>query len=374
LDKLRDASAGPRNEAVTRIYSFMTKFGGLGVLSHVETREHAYLASIGASREVLKRIGLNNHNTARELGDLQEQAGVPEDRNFYKRLEQAMPTVEEEQQRVISQKALTIADMQSKFDKFLDEMPADDRVTFVDNSSRIGLAWLHATSTNGKYRHLSDGQIAAALSIFTLTSQVSEGACTKCGELDNVTHHEACPASSKQLIWNRRHNYIRDSTAAALSKDNKKRVSKEPHINQNNNQRGDILVEVAAGEHEDNAYFGFADFTVKAVLGAHTEQARASARAEAEKQGQGKLQSTRAEIEAALQLGVETKLRTYREAIGQGAKLLPLVISSGGTLHKKFYEYLKAMLPNPQARSNLCTDVSIALVRARAELLLARAR
>jgi hypothetical protein len=160
----------------------------------------------------------------------------------------------------------------------------------------------------------------------------------------------------------------------AISKDKKKQVSKEPHINQKNNQRGDILVEVAAGEHEDNAHFGFADITVKSALATHTEQGRASVRAEAERQGQGKLQSTRAEIEAALQLGVETKLRTYREAIGQGARLLPLVISSGGTLHKKFYEYLKAMIPDPQVRSNLCTDVSIALVRARAEMLSVLAR
>jgi hypothetical protein len=129
LDKLRDASAGPRSEAVTRIYSFMTKFGGLGLLSHVETRGHAYLASIAVSREVLKRIGLNNHNTVRDLGNLQENAGVPENRNFYKLVEQAMPTVEEEHQRVSSQKARTMEDMQRKYDKFLDEMPANDRVT-----------------------------------------------------------------------------------------------------------------------------------------------------------------------------------------------------------------------------------------------------
>jgi hypothetical protein len=54
-------------------------------------------------------------------------------------------------------------------------------------------------------------------------------------------------------------------------------------------------------------------------------------------QGQGKLGSTRAEIEAALQIGMDNKIRTYGEAIGQGVRLLPLVISSGGTLHKKFY-------------------------------------
>jgi hypothetical protein len=109
------------------------------------------------------------------------------------------------------------------------------------------------------------------------------------------------------------------------------------------------------------------------LFGAHTANGRANARAVAELLGQGKLQSTRAEIEAALQIEVDNKIRTYGDAIGQGVRLLPLVISSGGTLHKKFYEYLKAMIPDQQARRGLCMDASIALVRARAELLMARA-
>jgi hypothetical protein len=100
-------------------------------------------------------------------------------------------------------------DMQSKYDKFLDEMPANDCVTFVDQSSKIEMGWLHAISTNGKYRYLSDCQTSTALSIYTLTSQVSEGACTKCGEMDNVTHYEACPSTSKQLIWNRMPKHIK---------------------------------------------------------------------------------------------------------------------------------------------------------------------
>jgi hypothetical protein len=43
-------------------------------------------------------------------------------------------------------------------------------------------------------------------------------------------------------------------------------------------------------------------------------------------------------------------------------RLLPLVISSGGTIHKKFYEYLKAMIPDQQARralSELGADLNI---------------
>mgnify|MGYP003387004746 FL=1 len=88
-----------------------------------------------------------------------------------------------------------------------------------------------------------------------------------------------------------------------INKDETKKVSKEPRINHNNHQRGDIQVEAAAGEQEDNAHFGVGDITVKSVLGAHTANGRANARAAAELLGQGKLQSTRAEIEAALQIG-----------------------------------------------------------------------
>ena len=74
-----------------------------------------------------------------------------------------------------------------------------------------------------------------------------------------------------------------------------------------------------------------------------------------------------------IKIGVDNKLRTYRDAMDQGVRLQPLVISSGGTMHKNFYHYLKAMIPDQQARRSLCTDMSIALVRARAELLMARA-
>ena len=109
------------------------------------------------------------------------------------------------------------------------------------------------------------------------------------------------------------------------------------------------------------------------LFGAHTANGRVNARAAAELLGQGKLGSTRAEIEAALQIGVDDKIRTYGDAIGQGVRLLPLVTSSGGTLPKKFYQYLKAMIPDQQARRGLGTGVSIALVRARVELVMARA-
>ena len=79
----------------------------------------------------------------------------------------------------------------------------------------------------------------------------------------------------------------------AIKKDERKVVSKEPRINNNNHQRGDIQVEVAAGGQEDNVYFGVGDITVKSVLGVHTANSRANARAAAELLGQEKLHSTR---------------------------------------------------------------------------------
>jgi hypothetical protein len=98
-------------------------------------------------------------------------------------------------------------------------------------------------------------------------------------------------------------NVINYNVTQKLYRYQTKKVSKEPRINHNNHQRGDIQVEAAAGKQEDNAHFGVGDITVKSVLGAHTANGRANARTAAELLGQGKLLSTRAEIEAASKLG-----------------------------------------------------------------------
>ena len=51
-------------------------------------------------------------------------------------------------------------------------------------------------------------------------------------------------------------------------------------------------------------------------------------------------------IQAALQVGYDGKMRSYREAIAAGVKITPLIISTGCTLHSEFRKTLKAIIPD----------------------------
>ena len=47
--------------------------------------------------------------------------------------------------------------------------------------------------------------------------------------------------------------------------------------------------------------------------------------------------------------------------------VVPVVLSTGGTLHKEFFQLLKDLVPDAGARDALLINISIALVRARAK-------
>ena len=74
------------------------------------------------------------------------------------------------------------------------------------------------------------------------------------------------------------------------------------------------------------------------------------------------------EIQAALQVGVDGKLYKYRHAIALGIKIVPLLVSTGGTLHSTYKKFLKDALPNADLRNGLMMDMSIYLARRRAQL------
>ena len=58
----------------------------------------------------------------------------------------------------------------------------------------------------------------------------------------------------------------------------------------------------------------------------------------------------------------------YRHAIALGIKLVPLLVSTGGTLHLTYKKILKEALPNNDLRNGLMMDMSIYLARRRAQL------
>ena len=80
------------------------------------------------------------------------------------------------------------------------------------------------------------------------------------------------------------------------------------------------------------------------------------------------MELTKIEIQAALQVGYDSKIYKYRHAIGLGINISPLIISAGGTLHSAYKKFLKQSFPSDDLRNGLMMDMSIYLARRRAQL------
>ena len=126
-------------------------------------------------------------------------------------------------------------------------------------------------------------------------------------------------------------------------------------------QRADIYIEAQAGQVVPQT--GLFDVMTKVAA------ARQAARTKAARDGVvDPAKIANLEIQAALQVGFDGKLYKYRHAIALGIKIVPLLVSTGGTLHSTYKKFLKEALPNNDLRNGLMMDMSIYLARRRAQL------
>ena len=71
------------------------------------------------------------------------------------------------------------------------------------------------------------------------------------------------------------------------------------------------------------------------------------------------------QIAASLEV-MATQCRAQYRGLDLVPAVVPLVVSSGGALHRSTARFLKDMLPDPEARRQLRIDMSLALLRGRA--------
>ena len=97
-----------------------------------------------------------------------------------------------------------------------------------------------------------------------------------------------------------------------------------------------ILVEVIeqAGQPQQNeSTGGKLDFQGKAALSNHTAQARQQAETKAREEGiTDTVKIRQKQLQAALQVGYDQKMRKYAQAKKDGIVVTPLIFSSGGTV------------------------------------------
>ena len=367
MDHLRGADSGHRDNRIERIYSLPLKLGGCGILSYAEIRPAARQACRQGAQPLLQRLG----------GPQAAPTPPPP----------PLPTAEEEEAATAppKQRELTRRIYAAAMPVFMASLSEDERTAFIDNASKCGTAWLRALPWGpGGYRSLTDHQVAAGLNIRTLQRDIlRRDLCERCGGDQGVLHFESCQYGN--LPRQDRHDRIRDVVAKAL-KGEGRHIELEPPVNNNNGngQRADIRICDAGGGHAMHALYGLVDLKIKAVLTTDTTAARAHALAAvAQPQPQPQPQPQEgaeaqehplynqkgwAQIAASLEFKAQETRNHYTAMVPAPPQpVMPLVMSSGGTLHQQAYGFFKELIRNPEKRSNVLMDISIALVRGRAQ-------
>ena len=392
LDLLRFAApTHPADEKAKRVYSLPLSVGGCGILSYRELRPSARRASQQASRVVLRTMGANHL-----LADDGHAAAEPYPQHLLVKkhfMDHALPV-------------------------FMQTLREDERIAFLDNGSKCGTAWFHAQPWRSGYHSLTDNQVATALNIRCLQSDVlRREVCPHCMNENAVLHFESCIHRRNPDTRQHRHDCVRDVLIRAI-KSQGRMVQCEPPINNNHNnhQRADISVSAAAGVHGLDAHYGLLDLTIKIPMAADAARARARALApllapapapaqaqalepdpnpnpnpnlqpepnpnpnpnpnrdnpdrDAPDRDEIDLPDPRrpgwAQIEATLEFAAREKRNHYATQVTHQA-VLPIVMTSGGTLHKDAHKLLKDMFPSSDVRSRVRIDISLALVRGRAK-------
>ena len=363
MDFLRgapDPTQQQRPHVVETIYSLPLSMGGCGLLSYTKTRHAAWEASQLSARQVLAHMW--PHPAPPEQQDHPDQHVDPP-----------------------KQSTLCRQIYQQELTSLLEGLSDDQRVAFLDNSGKAGTAWLHALPWTNGYRSLTDSQVAGALNIRTLQADLyGRALCDRCGLPNGPLHFEVCTAISRPQ--HQRHNHVRDILVKAIKKADRI-VEIEPPIRPGTLRRADIRVGTAGrGQAMDPAY-GLIDLKIKAPLTAHSAAPRAAAAANApldhghheqeheqeQEQdepvaGEALLRSIRkrgwAQLTASLDFAAKNAHAIYAN-LNPVQPVVPLVMSSGGTLHPEALRLIKELIPSPQARQQMCMDISLALIRGR---------
>lgn len=359
MDYLRGAT-GPvdmiRDPIIQRIYSLPLSQGGCGLLSYVETCAPSRATARAEASRQLHRMGIAALPIAAanvEPDPIPAAAPDPAIPPDIPPIQPAAPVTQRQRCKEVFDNALTA---------FINSLPMDKRVVFYDNGGKCGSAWFHAIP-QGKHRALTDKQVATALNIKVLQRDVhNRDACILCNQQQGLQHCEACTHSHFPI--QSRHDFIRNLLADFAKAAGRAVTVEPPLLNNNNPARADLLVSTAEGMIQFGTHV---DLTIKMVLAQDTLAARLAAIPDdPAAPGEEQKRICYAQLAAALNKAVEDKNNHYANLPLPHPNVVPLVMSSGGTLHKGFHLFLKDLQPDALIRRQLLIDVSLALIRARA--------
>ena len=365
MDYLRGAT-GPvdmiRDPIIQRIYSLPLSQGGCGLLSYVETCEPSRVTARAEASRQLHRMGIADLPIAAANAEPDPIPAIAPDPAIPPDIPPILPAPVIANDTPVTQRQRCKEVFDAALTTFIDSLPMDDRVVFYDNGGKCGSAWFHAIP-QGKHRALTDKQVATALNIKVLQRDVrNRDACILCNQQQGLQHCEACPHSHFPI--QSRHDFIRNLLADFVKAAGRVVTVEPPLFNNNNPARADLLVSAAEGMIQFGTHV---DLTVKMVLAQDTMAARLATIPDAPAApGDEQKRLCYAQLAAALNKAVEDKNNHYANLPLPHPNVVPLVMSSGGTLQKGFHLFLKDIQPDALIRRQLLIDISLALIRARA--------
>ena len=372
IDRLRAAPEGEQRSAKSEtITGLPDRMGGMGIYLHADIYPAATQAAREAARNQLALRKIPARRTIAQLAELAESEGVMDCYNVYLSPGDDLPTApEEDGVQIRTQKALTQKIHDRSLENLMAELNIADQTSFVDNGSKIGTAWLN-TAPVGRYRYLTDHQVSSGIAIRLLVpSGNNDEHCVSCGGPNPPQHHEGCNLLGTEGANNYRHTYVKDrlveaiktsATNADMDTASPVTVTTEPHL-PNSNLLADIKICPAAGAPGNNETV-YVDLTVKVAQAGNTIAAREAARRLPGQENDPIRTRIWREIAAALEVAAKRKNQHYHD---QHVRVVPLVISSGGTLEPRFVNFLKERVTDRKVLRKFVIDVSIVLVRTRA--------
>lgn len=323
-----------RDRIANRVTTLPISLGGLGLFSYAELRPLAR----AACRE--------------EASFYLHQMGIPV--SFIR------DGPSEERPR--SQKMRTTEYFKLAKELFLGSLSSDQQLAFVDNCSSMGSSWLHVAPRANGHRQLRNKEIATTLSVkFLLPDAADRAICSRCTLQNKPLHSECC--TQQRFPAKTRHDIIRDKLYGEIRKFRWSGTEPAVAINPST-RRADLSIGSAADGLALDPLFGFVDIKVKCVLAADTAAARIALVREVDETFEHYNYSV---LNAALTVEHDTCVQSYSN-LALRQPVVPLVISSGGSLHATAKAFFKAMFPDVMTRKEVFKDISIALVRARAQV------
>jgi hypothetical protein len=225
-------------------------------------------------------------------------------------------------------------------DIILYSVKTNKRLQFIENSSKIGSAWLRYIPVD-KFTRLEDWQVAAALRSRTLTrGKLSDEVCPNCFHKNYNSHQERCVQHGHNRVG--RHESIKYSLIGVLKRAGSTVKVEPERVVHGKAYRPDFLVD---GLHAVDSDINYVDVTVVSVDPKEEET------------WTGIKQS----ISNQLDYRYTNKLNKYSGKLEY--LLLPFVLSTGGVLHQASEDYIEHLDNVGLDTRYLMQRMSIQLIR-----------